>query len=51
MPSDRPRETADAEIVGPDGKVHYRRPPSHADVAEAERTPGYSVRLVEAHHV
>jgi hypothetical protein len=39
-----------AEIVGPSGKVHYRRPPSHPDVAEARRTPGYSVRLVEVRH-
>lgn len=34
------------EIIGPDGKVHYRRPPCHADVTEAMRTPGYAVRVV-----
>lgn len=32
------------EIVGPDGKVHYRRPDGHPDIAEALSTPGYSVR-------
>ncbi len=35
-----------AEIVGPDGKVHYRRPPGHADVTEAMQTQGYTVRMV-----
>jgi len=33
------------EIVGPDGSVRYRRPFDHADVDEARRTPGYTVRL------
>jgi hypothetical protein len=37
-----------AEIVGPDGRVRYRRPIDHIDVTEALVTPGYSVRLVEA---
>jgi hypothetical protein len=32
------------EIIGPDGKVHYRRHHEHPDVLEALRTPGYSVR-------
>jgi hypothetical protein len=32
------------EIIGPDGKVHYRRPAGHPDIEEAKRTPGYSVR-------
>ena len=32
------------EIIGPDDKVHYRRPAGHPDIAEAERTPGYSVK-------
>jgi hypothetical protein len=36
-----------AEIVGPDGRVHYRRPPDHPMLDEARATPGYSVRLVE----
>lgn len=36
-----------AEIVGPNGRVHYRRPPDDPMVEEAKRTPGYSVRLVE----
>ena len=31
------------EILGPDGKVHYRRPHDHPDVWEALKTPGYSV--------
>ena len=35
-----------AEILGPDGKVHYRRPENDPMVEEARRTPGYSVRLV-----
>jgi len=33
------------EIVGPDGKVRYRRPEGHKDIAEAVITEGYSVRL------
>lgn len=36
-----------AEIVGPSGRVHYRRPPGDPLIAESERTPGYSVRMVE----
>ena len=30
-------------IKGPDGQVHYTRPPGHPDVEEARRTPGYKV--------
>lgn len=45
-PGGWPRQTV-AEIIGPDGKVHYRRPPDHPDVEEARRTAGYSVRFVE----
>ncbi|WP_341893792.1 hypothetical protein [Ferrovibrio terrae] len=36
-----------AEIVGPSGRTHYRRPPGDPLVAEAERTNGYSVRYVD----
>lgn len=36
-----------AEIVGPSGRVHYRRPPDDPLVEEAKRTPGYSVRLLQ----
>lgn len=36
-----------AEIVGPSGRVHYRRPAGDPLVDEAQRTPGYTVRLVE----
>lgn len=36
-----------AEIVGPTGRVHYRRSPDDPLVDEARRTPGYSIRLVE----
>lgn len=33
------------EIIGTDGKVHYRRPHTdHAAIVEALNTPGYSVR-------
>lgn len=35
-----------AEIVGPSGQVHYRRPLGDKLIAEAEATPGYSVRIV-----
>lgn len=35
-----------AEIIGPSGRVHYRRPVGDPLVAEAERTPGYRVRYV-----
>ena len=31
------------EIIGPNHKVHYRRPIGHPDITEAERTIGYSV--------
>jgi hypothetical protein len=37
-----------AEIVGPDGRVHYRRPPDDPMVEQAKRLAGYSVRLVES---
>ncbi len=36
-----------AEIIGPSGRVHYRRPAGDPLIAEALRTPGYSVRYVE----
>ena len=36
-----------AEIVGPSGRVHYRRPIGDSLLAEAERTPGYRVRYVD----
>lgn len=36
-----------AEIIGPSGRAHYRRPVDDALVEEARRTPGYSVRIVE----
>lgn len=35
-----------AEIIGPSGRVHYRRPLGDKMIAEAESTPGYSVRMV-----
>lgn len=35
-----------AEIIGPSGRVHYRRPTDDPMVAEARQTPGYSVRIV-----
>lgn len=35
-----------AEIIGPSGRVHYRRPVDDPLVEEAKKTPGYSVRLV-----
>jgi hypothetical protein len=35
-----------AEIFGTDGRVHYRRPLGDPLIAEAEQTPGYSVRVV-----
>jgi hypothetical protein len=37
-----------AEIIGPDGRIHCRRPIDHIDVTEALVTPGYRVELVEA---
>lgn len=36
---------AEAEIIGPDGDVHYRRPHDHKDIREALSTIGYSVRV------
>jgi hypothetical protein len=36
-----------AEIIGPSGRVHYRRPPDDPAVDEARQTLGYSVRIVE----
>jgi hypothetical protein len=36
------------EIVGTDGKVHYRRPEGDPMIDEAKRTPGYSVRFQDA---
>lgn len=36
------------EILGTDGKVHYRRPAGHPMIEEAKRTPGYSVRRSNA---
>lgn len=36
-----------AEIVGPSGRVHYRRPVDDPLVEQAKQTPGYSVRVVE----
>jgi len=35
----------EAEIIGTDGKVHYRRPHTHKDIGEALRTIGYSVKI------
>lgn len=35
-----------AEIIGPSGKVHYRRPDGDPMIDEARQTPGYSVRFV-----
>jgi hypothetical protein len=40
-----------AEILGPDGRIHYRRPPDDPLVDEARATPGYSVRMVETETV
>lgn len=36
-----------AEIIGPSGTVHYRRPADDPMVEEARRTEGYSVRILE----
>lgn len=36
-----------AEIIGPNGRIHYRRPPNDPLCDEARNTPGYSVRVVE----
>lgn len=35
-----------AEIIGPNGRIHYRRPENDPLVTEARNTPGYSVRMV-----
>jgi hypothetical protein len=32
------------DILGPDNKVHYRRPHDHPDIVEAMNTEGCSVR-------
>lgn len=40
-----------AEIIGPSGRVHYRRPADDPLVDEARAMPGYSVRLVEVETV
>lgn len=40
-----------AEIIGPDGRVHYRRPYGDPMVDEALKTPGYSVRIVDVETV
>lgn len=40
-PTCRPDEV---EIIGPDGKVHYRRPEGDPLLDEARQTQGYSVR-------
>lgn len=45
---DRWRGKMIAEIVGPSGRVHYRRPVDDPLVIEALRTPGYTVRLAES---
>jgi len=46
-PDQQPKETKMiAEIVGPDGKVHYRRSADDKLVEEARKTPGYSVRFI-----
>ena len=36
-----------AEILGPTGRVHYRRPVDDPLVEDAKKRPGYSVRFVE----
>lgn len=41
-------EAAIAEIFGPDGRVHYRRPPDDPMIEDARNTPGYSVRFVSS---
>ena len=40
-----------AEILGPSGRIHYRRPPDHPLCDEARQAPGYTVRLVETETV
>lgn len=40
-----------AEIVGPSGRVHYRRPADDPLVLEAYDAPGYSVRYVDTETV
>lgn len=34
-----------AEIIGPSGRVHYRRPVDDPMIDEARATPGYRVRV------
>lgn len=41
-----PPEALPVEIVGPDGRVHYRRPERHPDTISALMSTGYSVRRV-----
>lgn len=36
-----------AEIIGADGKVHYRRPFGDPAIEESRKTPGYSVRFTD----
>lgn len=36
-----------AEIIGPEGQIHYRRPVNDPMVEEARKIQGYSVRIVE----
>lgn len=45
MKPEEHKPEAFAEIFGPDGKLHYTRPHKHPDVAEARRTPGYTVKV------
>ena len=40
-----------AEIIGPSGRVHYRRPAGDPLIVEAEQTLGYRVRFVWAETV
>jgi hypothetical protein len=40
-----------AEIIGPSGRVHYRRPVDDPLVEQARNTAGYSVRIVEVETV
>jgi hypothetical protein len=40
-----------AEIIGPDGSIHYRRPLGDPMIAEAQSKLGYAVRYVETETV
>lgn len=40
-------DSAQVEIINPQGRVAYRRPLGHPDVLEALQRPGYSVRKAE----